>query len=81
MLSASEAKQVMGRVMRMPFYHHYVTIEISHRKNPEKTNASTQGPFTELVESGYILSVYIVFLRATTLLWIRRLKKKHFFGG
>jgi len=54
MLSASEAKQVMGRIMRMPFYHHYVTIEISHRKNPEKAN-TTQGPFSELVESACIV--------------------------
>merc|ERR1719422_2574618 len=54
MANANEAKQVMARVVRMPFYHRYVTIEINQRKNPEKDN-TTQGPFKEIVEKATVV--------------------------
>ncbi|XP_005095595.1 keratin, type I cytoskeletal 9 [Aplysia californica] len=58
MVSASEAKQVMGRIMRMPFYHRFVTVEINCRRNPNApadSSESPQGPFTEVQETATIV--------------------------
>jgi len=50
MVSASEAKQVMGRVLRMPFYHHYVTVEINKRSAPGDGNV-----YSEVVETATVV--------------------------
>lgn len=52
--STSEAKSVMARVVRMPFYHRFVTIEINRRKKEESEAALADGlgPYREVEESG-----------------------------
>jgi len=58
MASASEAKQVMGRIIRMPFYYRYVTIEVSNRYDVSSLTDSSEvpvGPFTEVVETASVV--------------------------
>ena len=44
----------------MPFYHHYVTIEINYRRNPDASgdSESSEGPYTEVAQTGNIFYLF-----------------------
>ena len=49
MVSCNEAAAVMARIIRMPFYHQYVTIELTRRSQATEGEGK---PFDQIEESG-----------------------------
>lgn len=55
MASPSEAKQVMGRILRMPFYYRYVTVEINCYGGTNSEKEPPEGPFTEVIGTASVV--------------------------
>lgn len=59
MASINEAKTVMSRIVRMPFYHHYVTVEITKRVQEEYVEYA---PYSKIEETGMFNTLVSPFL-------------------
>ncbi|GFO00939.1 hypothetical protein PoB_002744400 [Plakobranchus ocellatus] len=52
MVSCNEATAVMARIIRMPFYHQYVTLELNRRSQQKEGEGE---PFNQIVETAKVV--------------------------
>lgn len=65
MISDNEANAVMSRVVRMPFYHRYVTLELTKRSREDGKEAdemNTEPVYTKIEETGTLYNVLLIIL-------------------
>lgn len=65
MVSNNEANAVMARVVRMPFYHHFVTIELTRRSQEQEGEVDPNSPqtlYSKVEETGILFICNLLFI-------------------